>query len=91
MTLTIKDTPPVHPPIRRTIEGTAGDFDVRAHALSHYDPETGEYGPFELAETISLSRAGYIVLNAKAKEFSAIVEIVANITAAAVTTQEAAQ
>ena len=83
MTLTITETPPVHPPRRRTIEGELKGLQVRATALSHYDPETNVYGPFELADNITISRAGYALLAARANEISTLFEIVGVLAAAA--------
>lgn len=83
MTLTIKDTPPVHPPRRRTIEGELKGLQVRATALSHYDTETNAYGPFELADNITISKDGYALLAARANQISTLFEIVGELVAKA--------
>lgn len=88
MTLTVTETPPVHPPIRRTVEGEIGGYKVRASGLAHWNAETNEYGPFELGDQIQLSKNGIITLSARASEIADVFRIVGELTAAVVAPSE---
>lgn len=88
MTLTVTETPPVHPPLRRTVEGEIDGYKVRATGLAHWSTETNEYGPFELSDQIQLSKNGIITLSARASEIANVFRIVAELGAAVVTSSE---
>jgi len=81
MTLSVKQTPPVHPPRRRTVEGSVDGYEVRATALSHYNPDTNTYGPFEITDSFQISKAGYVRLSAQQGELATILELVADASA----------